>query len=137
MYVTHIEHKPFQWIHAVGSSVNRCDLDIFLFDDRALVVAGERVDDMASGMGISNGATILAAIVMQKYGVDFGKIYWIEHYPEKKVGNLKAYRMGEIYHRIRFVFNENRLGTSKWESLDNDGTRAFIEALKAPWDISD
>ena len=132
----HIEHKPFQWIHAAGSFVSRCDLDIFLFDNQALVIATEREDDTGSGMSISSGAAILATIIMQKYRLEPGDIFWIEHYPEKRVGTQRIYRVGEIYHRVTFSFRGNRFMTPKWESLDNDGTRAFIGALKEPWDTS-
>jgi len=134
--MTHIAYKPFQWIHSTGSFINRCDLDIFLFEDQALVVATEREDDAGSGMSISNGAAILATIVMQKYRLGPGDIFWIEHYPEKQMGGQRIYRMAEIYHRVTFDFKGNQLTSPKWEPLDNEGARAFIEALKESWEIS-
>ena len=136
MVMMHIEHKPFQWIHSTGSFVSRCDLDIFLFEDQALVVATEREEDAGSGMSISNGAAILSTIIMQKYRLGPRGIFWIEHYPEKQMGRRRIYRMGEIYHRVTFDFKGNRLVAPKWESLDNEGTRAFIDALKESWEIS-
>lgn len=136
MYMTHIEHKPFQWIHSTGSFVSRCDLDLFLFEDQAIVVAAEREDDDESGMSISNGAPILATIIMQKYRLGPRHTFWIEHYPERRIGSRRIYRMPEIYHRVTFDFQGNRLTAPKWESLDNVGTRAFIDALKNSWEIS-
>lgn len=131
----HIEHKPFQWIHTAGSFASRCDLDIFLFEKSALVVATEREDDAASGMSISSGAPILATIILQKYRLDPDNVFWIEHYPEKWVDGRRIYRVAEIYHRVTFTFRGNRFVTPKWEALDIDGTRAFIDALKVPWNI--
>ena len=136
MPMTHIEHKPFQWIHSTGSFVNRCDIDIFLFDTRALVVATEREEDGGSGMSISNGAAIIATIIMQKYRLGPNDIFWIEHYPEKQLGGQRVYRMAEVYHRVTFEFRGNRLMTPKWESLDNEGARVFIDALKNSWEMS-
>lgn len=129
MHMTHIEHKPFQWIHTAGSSVNRCDLDIFLFETRALVVASER-EDRGPGMSISNGAAILATIVMQKYRLHPKDVFWIEHFPEKQMGGQRIYRMAEVYQRVTFTYQRGRFVTPTWESLDNEGTRAFIEAIK-------
>jgi hypothetical protein len=136
MHMTHIEHKPFQWIHATGSFVNRCDIDIFLSGTQALIVATEREEDVGSGMSISNGASIIATIIMQKYRLRPMNIFWIEHYPEKQLGGRNVYRMGEIYHRVFFNFQGNRLVAPRWESLDTEGTRAFIDALKNSWEIS-
>ncbi|WP_373501701.1 hypothetical protein [Desulfococcus sp.] len=136
MHFTHIEHKPFQWIHATGSFVNRCDLDIFLFETRALVVATEREEDRGSGMSITNGAAILATIVMQKYRLHPKALFWIEHYPEKELGGKKIYRMAEVYQRVTFTYQGNRLVVPQWESLDKDGAQAFIDALKIPRMVS-
>jgi hypothetical protein len=136
MHMTHIEHKPFQWIHATGSFINRCDIDIFLHDKQALIVATEREEDAASGMSVSSGAAIIATILMQKYRLEPENIHWIEHFPEKLLDSRDVYRMGEVYHRVVFEFQGNRLLAPRWKPLDAEGTRVFIDALKNSWEIS-
>lgn len=132
MHITHIQHRPFQWIHTLGASVNRCDLDLFLFEAGALAVAAEREEAGGSGMGITNGAAILATIVLQKYRLDPKHLFWIEHHPEKAIGGSRIYRMSEVYHRVTFAFQGNRFVSPRWESLDKEGVRSFIDALKMP-----
>ena len=132
MYITHIQHRPFQWMHAAGSPPHRCDLDLFLFGTRALVVAGEREEQGGSGMSITNGAAILATIVLQKYRLDPKHLSWIEHHPERSLGGSRIYRMAEVYHQVTFAYQGNRFVNPRWESLDREGARAFIEALKTP-----
>ncbi|GBC62406.1 hypothetical protein DENIS_3378 [Desulfonema ishimotonii] len=132
MQVNHIEHKPFQWIHTSGAFSSRCDLDVYMIRERtAIAVATERENDAASGMSISNGADILATIVMQKYRLGPNGVIWIEHYPEKRMGKNSIYKMDEIYQRVRFGLKGNRFISPQWEKLDNEGTRAFINALRA------
>lgn len=132
MHITHIQHRPFQWIHTAGSPVHCCNLDLFLFGVSALVVVTEREEERNSGMSITNGAAILATILLQKYRLDPGRVYWIEHHPEKTLGERGIYRMAEVYHRVTFIFQGNRFVNPRWESLDKEGARAFIDALKTP-----
>lgn len=124
----HIEIKPFRWIHPQGTFSSRCDLDIFMMGDRAVVVATEREEDPASGISVSNGADTIATIVMQKYDLDPDAITWIEHYPEKRMGSI--YRMGETYDLVRFRFKGNRFVSPSWDRIDSIGAEAFIKAFR-------
>ena len=124
----HLEFKPFNWIHPRGTFSSRCDLEIFMWGDRTVVVATEREDDPGSGLSISNGADTLATIVMQKYRLDPDTMTWIEHYPEKKMGPI--YRMGETYDLVRFRFKGNRFVSPTWVRIDKNGAEAFISAIR-------
>jgi hypothetical protein len=127
----HIEIKPFVWIHPGGVLPSRCDLDVFLFGAKALVIATEREHDTDSGITVANGADILATIVIQKFGLDPAGVTWIEHYPERPMGSRRIYRLGKTYQRVTFQFDGSRLTAPRWEAVDAEGIEALITALKA------
>ncbi|HSM73116.1 MAG TPA: hypothetical protein VK852_00675 [Desulfobacterales bacterium] len=127
----HIELKPFVWIHPGGGFASRCDLDLFLFGPKALVIATEREGDPEAGISVASGAEILATIVVQKFALDPAALTWIEHYPERAMGRPRVYRLGESYQRVTFRSDGLRLTTPCWEAVDREGTAALITALKA------
>ena len=127
----HIELKPFTWIHPRGSFSSRCDLDIYMLDKRAVVIATEREDDPGSGISVANGADIIATIVLQKFGLNPDAITWIEHYPEKRLSPDKPYKLDETYNLVKFNYDGSRLFAPKWERIDKEGIEALIFALKA------
>ena len=131
MDMNHVAHKPFTWIHPQGSRTSRCDLELYFLDDRVIAVASEREDDSLSGLSVTQGAPILAAIVVQKYGVHPDDLTWIEHYPEKKLGFGSIYQLGETYDRVFFQLESSQLSVTRWERLNTLGTRAFLSALAA------
>ena len=68
MPVRHLEIKPFSWIYASMSIISRCNIDIYMGKEKAVVIVGQLPENQNPGIDITDGAVLIAASVMDKYG---------------------------------------------------------------------
>ena len=125
MSANHIELKPFTWIHPQGLFVNRCDIDIYMFKNRAVVIATEREDDPDSGMNITKGSNFIATNISHKYGLIPEMTTWIEHYPKRQRNDVQ---LEESYEIVEFEIDQKGLTSHKRIRIHENAVRALIKS---------
>ncbi len=114
----HIEIKPFTWIYRAVALISRCDLDIYMMEDRNVVIAADREDNRDVGMGVEDGACIIAGVVMEKQGLKPDNTHWIEHRPDDPEN---------IYTEVRFQFDGKTPHSPERLPIDAEAVRALVE----------
>ena len=124
MAVRHIEIKPFSWVHPQLAIISRCDLDIYMGETNAVVMAAQSEDGEDAGINVTDGAVLIAANVMNKYGFLPDRLIWIEHYPKGTRGpdTPKA-----THERLWFAYNDGQLHVDRRHQIEIE----TVEALAA------
>ncbi|MBW2101019.1 MAG: hypothetical protein JRG68_09795 [Deltaproteobacteria bacterium] len=124
MEIKHIELKPFTWIHPQLSLISRCDLDVYMGVNSTIAIATEREDNYDVGIGITEGAQMIAAVIMHKYGISPEALTWIEHHTGNGQ-NCKSFE--ERYDLVKFDFNGTGLNAPSRDSIDKKAVEALIK----------
>ncbi len=127
--IFHIELKPMRWRLPRSNLESRCDIDLFYVDDRSVVMVSQREGDPASGINISSGAEMIAAVIVHNYRLPLDTLSWVEHYPERRHGKLGEYMTPATYDMVCFRLENGGLRVMSRQRLDPEGMRACLEAL--------
>lgn len=120
----HIELKPFTWIYPNASLISRCDLDLYLDEEKALVIARDRGDNREIGISVEKGAAIIAGSVMRKYGFHPENLTWIEAVPHPESGRT-------VYRQVVFETQGGSMTDSQRVRIDRDHLAELIGEFDA------
>jgi hypothetical protein len=115
MAVRHIEIKPFSWVHPQLAIISRCNLDIYMGEKNAVVMAAQSEDGEDAGINVTDGAVLIASTVMNKYGFLSDRLIWIEHYPKGTRGpdNPEA-----THERLWFAYGDGQLRIARRHKIE-------------------
>lgn len=124
MKIKHIELKPLTWIHPQLSLISRCALDIYMRGNNAVVIATDREDNHDVGMSITDGAQMIAAMIMHKYGFTPEALTWIErHIRQEQDANI----FEESYNLVKFEFDGTGFQSLSRDRIDKKPVEAMIK----------
>jgi len=126
MAVRHIEIKPFSWVHPQLAIISRCDLDIYMGEKNAVVIASQPEDIEDPGINVTEGAVLIASTVMDKYGFLSDRLIWIEHYPPGTRGPEATHE------RLWFVRSNGELRIARRNKIETASVQALAAGPDAP-----
>ena len=112
--------------HAWTGNDARCRLRLFWRKATAVAIVTELPDN--PGMSVTNYAENLATEIAQRYGIEPGRLVWIEHYPQRDPAVYNDPELdAETYDLATFVWDcqSREYSDPDWIRID----RATAEAL--------
>src|SRR4030042_1235067 len=116
-YVDQIHDYKGQW-----DVPSRCGLKIVRKHDRDIVIATELFEENP-GTSITNVSAQLAADIVHTYGLDPGRLLFIEHCSDRG-SRLEHFR--ESFDIVHLKWDGTRFGDPDWESISRERVDEMI-----------